>query len=131
MEPIPDLGAVRHLKDNHLGEWVPAVLGLGPYFRRKDAAWGEPGVINARRWKEDVQYQAVRRLLSERLEVEERTLRRRFDELALWGPTMVQYNAVRRLLAAGRPDISRESLLQRLNELELELGLRGRSASSA
>lgn len=24
-----------------------------------DAAWGEPGVVNARRWEEDVQYQAV------------------------------------------------------------------------
>jgi hypothetical protein len=121
MQRTPDYGASRHLTENHLDEWVPAVEVLRPYFRYNDAAWGEPGVISVRRWKKDVQYQAVRRLLADRLEVDEKTLGRRFDELALWGPTVVQLNAVRRLLAARRPEISRESLLQRLKELELAL----------
>jgi hypothetical protein len=75
-----------HLDYNGMGEWLPTVRALRPYLRRNDAAsWGELGVISARRWRDEVQYQAVRRLLAHRLGLNQKSLRRRFDERAYWG----------------------------------------------
>lgn len=74
-----------HLEDNGLTDWIAAVRPLAPYFRRADVDWGESGVVSARRWRDDVQYQAVRRLLAARLGMKPRTLRRRFDERRYWG----------------------------------------------
>lgn len=78
-------GVERHLLEEKMEGWIPAVRQLDVYFRRDDVAWGEPGMISARRWKDDVQYQAVRRLLAQRLGLDEKTLRRRFDERDYWG----------------------------------------------
>ena len=72
----------EHLTLNGSSEWVPTIRALRPYLRRHDsAAWSEFGVISAKRWKHDVQYQAVRRLLAERLGLDQKLLRRRFDEI--------------------------------------------------
>jgi hypothetical protein len=75
----------KHLREQKLEDWLPAVQKLRPYLRRKDAAWGEPGIIGPRRWLGDVQYQAVRRLLRERLGLTQDSLSRRFNERAYWG----------------------------------------------
>lgn len=76
----------EHLGMNGMGEWLLTVQALRPYLRRTDgASWGELGVISAKRWRDDVQYQAVRRLLAHRLEMNQKSLRRRFDERAYWG----------------------------------------------
>jgi hypothetical protein len=79
-------GLAAHLREHGMGEWLPAVGALGPYFRRA-ADWGEPGVISARRWRNEGQYHAVRRLLAVRLGLRRQSLRRRFDERAYWGRT--------------------------------------------
>lgn len=75
-----------HLGEEGLADWEAVVRHLVPYFRRADADWGESGVVSARRWRDDVQYQAVRRLLADRLGINARTLRRRFGEACWWGP---------------------------------------------
>jgi hypothetical protein len=76
---------VKHLRDEAMRDWIPAVQTLHSYLQRDDASWGEQGVVSATRWRDDVQYQAVRRLLAHRLQVNQRSLRRRFDERQLWG----------------------------------------------
>lgn len=78
-------GLEKHLTWNGMGDWLPTLRALRPYLRRDGAAWGEYGVINSRRWRDDVQYQAVRRLLTQRLGINQRSLRRRFDERDWWG----------------------------------------------
>jgi hypothetical protein len=109
----PGLRVLDHLKQQGLKEWRLSVGSLErrsakgvpvSYFQYGDKAWGEPGVISARRWKEDVQYQAVRRLLSKRLGVKEKTLERRFNECAWWDVGgRARRDASRRRSAAQRP----------------------------
>jgi hypothetical protein len=79
------LGVEQNLREEKMDDWIPAVREIERhYFRRDDRAWGVLGVISARRWKDDVQYQAVRGLLAQRLWLEEKTLRRRYDERDYW-----------------------------------------------
>ena len=83
----------EHLRAHGMGDWIQAAheLKRARYFGRDDDAWGEYGVISDRRWGcgdwggGDVQYQAVRRLLAKHLGLDERSLRRRFNDRDYWG----------------------------------------------